>query len=77
MFEARTRNLERHLARDRALATHKMVRKAKAIGANAVVGLRLSCGALPRLGVKYDVCAISAYGTAVKVRETALPNHSE
>ena len=76
MLEACTRNLEKALARERAVATHNMVRKARAIGANAVLGLRFRCGAVPRMGVKYEACAISAYGTAAKVRATETARHS-
>ena len=70
--------VERYIgvARERAVATHNMVRKARAIGANAVLGLRFRCGAVPRMGVKYEACAISAYGTAAKVRATETARHS-
>ena len=63
-----TPQLEQNFARDRAMAVHSMVRKAREIGANAVIGLSFNCGSFQRQGTKKEVCSISAYGTAVKIR---------
>ena len=68
VFDAAFAKLEAHFARDRAVAVHAMVRKAREIGANAVIGLSFNCGSFQRQGSKREVCAISAYGTAVKVK---------
>jgi uncharacterized protein YbjQ (UPF0145 family) len=68
VFDAAFSKIEAHFARDRAVAVHSMVRKAREIGANAVVGLSFNCGSFQRQGSKRGICTISAYGTAVKVR---------
>ena len=68
VFDATLTRLEQKFARDRAMAVHSMVRKARAIGANAVVGLSFNCGSFQRQGTKKEVCSISAYGTAVKIK---------
>ncbi len=68
VFDAAFSKLEAHFARDRAMAVHSMVRKAREIGANAVVGLSFNCGSFQRQGSKREICTISAYGTAVSVR---------
>jgi uncharacterized protein YbjQ (UPF0145 family) len=70
IFDAAFTRLEAHFARDRAVAVHSMVRKAREIGANAVVGLSFNCGSFQRQGSKREVCTISAYGTAVQVRDS-------
>ena len=61
--------LEQHFIRDRAVAVHHMVRKAREAGANAVVGMRFNCGSIQRQGTRRAVCSISAYGTAVRVKQ--------
>ena len=68
VFDAAYSKIEAHFARDRAVAVHSMARKAREIGANAVVGLSFNCGSFQRQGSKRGICTISAYGTAVKVR---------
>jgi uncharacterized protein YbjQ (UPF0145 family) len=68
VFDPAYSKIEVHFARDRAVAVHSMVRKAREIGANAVVGLSFNCGSFQRQGSKRGICTISAYGTAVKVR---------
>ena len=68
VFDASFTGLEQHFARDRAIAVHNMVRKAREIGANAVIGLSFNCGSFQRQGTKKEVCSISAYGTAVKIK---------
>ena len=68
VFDATFTRLEQNFARDRAMAVHSMVRKARAIGANAVIGLSFNCGSFQRQGTKKEVCSISAYGTAVKIK---------
>jgi len=68
VFDATYTRLEQNFARDRAMAVHSMVRKAREIGANAVIGLSFNCGSFQRQGTKKEVCSISAYGTAVKIR---------
>jgi uncharacterized protein YbjQ (UPF0145 family) len=67
VFDAAFTKIEAHVARDRAVAVHNMVREAREIGANAVVGLSFNCGSFQRQGCKREMCTISAYGTAVKV----------
>ena len=68
VFDATFTRLEQNFARDRAMAVHSMVRKARDIGANAVIGLSFNCGSFHRQGSKKEVCSISAYGTAVKIK---------
>ncbi|MGD9332875.1 MAG: heavy metal-binding domain-containing protein [Desulfobacterales bacterium] len=68
IFDASFTRLEQNFARDRAMAVHSMVRKARHIGANAVIGLSFNCGSFQRQGSKKEVCSISAYGTAVKIK---------
>lgn len=68
VFDATYTRLEQNFARDRAMAVHSMVRKAREIGANAVIGLSFNCGSFQRQGTKKGVCSISAYGTAVSVK---------
>ena len=70
VFSASFTRVEQNFARDRAMAVHSMVRKAREIGANAVIGLSFSCGSFHRQGTKKELCSISAYGTAVKIRTT-------
>jgi len=43
-------------------------RKAREIGANAVIGLSFDCGSFQRQGTNKAVCSISDYGTAVKIK---------
>ncbi|MDJ0810158.1 MAG: heavy metal-binding domain-containing protein [Desulfobacterales bacterium] len=71
VFDAAFSKIEAHFARDRAVAVHSMVRKAREIGANAVIGLSFNCGSFQRQGSKREICTISAYGTAVRVRNLA------
>ncbi len=68
IFDAAFSKLEAHFARDRAVAVHSMARKAREIGANAVVGLSFNCGSFQRQGSNREICTISVYGTAVRVR---------
>jgi len=68
VFNASFTRVEQNFARDRAMAVHGMVRKAREIGANAVIGLSFNCGSFHRQGTKKELCSISAYGTAVKIK---------
>ena len=71
VFDPTFTRLEQNFSRDRAAAVHSMVRKAREIGANAVVGMSFNCASFQRQGTKTVVCSISAYGTAVKVKSVA------
>jgi len=68
VFDPTFTRLEQNFVRDRATAVHHMVRKARDIGANAVVGMSFACGSFQRQGTKKAVCSISAYGTAVLLK---------
>jgi uncharacterized protein YbjQ (UPF0145 family) len=68
VFDPTFTRLEQNFVRDRAVAVHHMVRKAREIGANAVVGMSFNCGSFQRQGTKKAVCSISAYGTAVRIK---------
>lgn len=68
VFDPTFTRLEQNFSRDRATAVHHMVRKAREIGANAVIGLSFNCGSFQRQGTNKAVCSISAYGTAVKIK---------
>lgn len=71
VFDPTFTRLEQNFSRDRAAAVHHMVRKAREIGANAVIGLSFNCGSFHRQGTNKAVCSISAYGTAVRVNRAA------
>lgn len=69
VFDPSFTRVEENFCRDRAMAVHHMVRKAREIGANAVVGMSFNCGSFQRQGTKKAVCSISAYGTAVRLKD--------